>query len=63
MTGKFNLSSKIRLDNSYSGREVINIGFIKEFIRLLKEGHMKHTKDDYFLNVINKIAGVQLNGI
>ena len=33
---------------------------VKEFIKRLKEAHMKHTKDDYFLNVINKLAGDDL---
>jgi len=39
---------------------ILPIKDVKEFIKRLKKAHMKHTKDDYFLNIINKLAGDKL---
>lgn len=46
-----------------SCNECYTNGFNKErFIRLLKNYYMNWTKDDYLLNIINRLAGDKLNG-
>lgn len=61
---EFNLSEKIV--DIQEGYSILNIDSVREFIKLLKEGMDKvaygSSMDEYFLEIIDKLAGEKLNG-